>query len=169
MTIPSPLHELLEQFEMEHVVEYDGVQREGASIGEFKTQLLSEFLPWGESGSSVLATSGYVELEYASIQKSTGIFDASCRGTIQLTGEDRLECINRLSTQQLLDMNEGESRLAFITSRLGSIIADAIIHVLQDRILVDVDITVVNQVCEHISSYIVMEEVDVQDVTDMTH
>lgn len=168
MTIPSPLQNVLEQFEVEYAVQHD-VSREGAATGHFNTQLLSEFLPWGDEGCFVLATAGIVELEYAAIQKAVAVFDATCRGSIELTGDDRLDCINRLSTQQLLDMKTGESRLSFVTSRKGATIADVIVHVLSDRILLDLDCTVVQQVVDHINAYIVMEDVAVQDVTDTSH
>jgi folate-binding protein YgfZ len=168
MTIPSPLQNALEQFEVEYAVQHD-LPRDGAATGHFTTQLLSEFLPWGEDGCFVLATTGIVELEYAAIQKAVAVFDASCRGTIELTGDDRLECINRLSTQQLLDMKAGESRLSFVTSRKGATLADVIVHVLSDRILLDLDCTVVKQVVDHMNAYVVMEDVVVQDVSDTTH
>lgn len=169
MTIPSPLQQTLEQYEVEYTVQHEETQREGAATGQFDTQLLCEFLPWGDNGCFVLATTGIVELEYAALQKSAAIFDAACRGTIELTGEDRIECINRLTTQQLLDIKAGESRLAFITSRKGGIIADAIIHILPDKVLVDLDATVVEQVIDHLNSYIVMEDVKVQNCTQSTH
>ncbi len=169
MTIPSPLKETLEQYEVDFSVQPEGTNREGAAEGQFQTKLLSEFLPWGDGGCFVLATTGIIELEYAAIQKSTAIFDAACRGTIELTGGDRLECINRLTTQQLLDMKEGESKPCFIISRKGCVIADTIVHVLPNKILVEVDITAVKQVCTHMSSYIVMEDVQIQDTTESTH
>ncbi|MBC8310301.1 MAG: aminomethyl transferase family protein [Phycisphaerales bacterium] len=169
MTLPSPLQESLEQFEVNFEVQLEDVQRSGAAEGMFKSQVLSEFLPWGDGGCSVLATTGIVELEYAALKKSSTVFDASCRGTLELTGEERLECINRLTTQQLLDLKEGESRVAFLISRTGGVLADAIIHVLPNKILLDMDITVVDQVCDHITSYIVMEDVQTQNVTSSTH
>jgi len=168
MTIPSPLQETLEQFKVEYTVQHD-TPREGAATGHFNTQLLSEFLPWGEDGCFVLATTGIVELEYATIQKAVAVFDAVCRGTIELTGKDRLDCINRLCTQQVIDMKPGESRLSFMTSRKGAVIADVIIHVLADRIFLDLDSTVIEQVIDHMNSYIVMEDVKIQDSTDTTH
>ncbi len=169
MTTPSPLQEILEKYEVDFAVQPDGTNREGAAEGQFQTQLLSEFLPWGDGGCFVLATTGIVELEYAAIQKSVAVFDAACRGTIELTGDDRLECINRLTTQQLLEMHEGESKLCFIISRKGCVIADALVHILPDKILVEVDITAVEQVCTHLTSYIVMEDVQIQNTTKSTH
>jgi len=169
MTFPSPLLQMLEDYVLDIDVQHEEVQRDGAAIGEFKTQLLSEFLPWGEQGCIVLATTGVVELEYAALLKSSVLFDATCRGTIELTGGDRLECINRLTTQQLLNLGVGESALAFVTSRKGHIIADCIVHILEDKIIIDVDVTVVEQLCDHINSYIVMEDVQVINKTQSTH
>ena len=97
MTIPSPLQSKLEQLQVEYEVEHKETQREGAASGQFQSQLLSEFLPWGDGGCNILATVGIVELEYAAIHKSVGVFDAACRGTIELSGKDRLDCMNRLS------------------------------------------------------------------------
>lgn len=169
MTFPSPLLPTLEDYVLDVDVQHEEIQRDGAAIGEFKPQLLSEFLPWGEDGCIVLATTGVVELEYAALLKSSALFDAPCRGTIELTGGDRLECINRLTTQQLLGLDVGESALAFVTSRKGHIIADCIVHLLADEIIIDVDVTVVEQLCDHINSYIVMEDVQVTNKTQSTH
>ena len=169
MTFPSPIQELLEQYKLELSSYNETTSREGAASGEFQTQLLSEFISWGDGGCWVLATTGIVELEYAAIQKSTGVFDASCRGTIELTGEDRLDCIGRMTTQKLSDMVVGESRLAFMTSRKGTIVADIVVHILADRIMVDLDVTAVQSVCDYLNSYIVMEDVNVQNKTDSVH
>jgi folate-binding protein YgfZ len=169
MTIPSPLQSKLEQLQVEYEVEHKETQREGAASGQFQPQLLSEFLPWGDGGCNILATVGIVELEYAAIHKSVGVFDAACRGTIELSGKDRLDCMNRLSTQQLLDMKEGESKLTFITSRKGAVLADAIVHAMRDKVLIDVDITAVESLIDHINSYIVMEDVQVTNATGTNH
>ena len=169
MTIPSPLQDTLEHYQTEVSFQSDDGDRTGAATGESSSQVLSEFLPWGENGCFVLATTGIVELEYAALQKSCGVFDATCRGTILLTGEDRLECINRLTTQQLASMNIGESLPTFITSRKGSIIADVLVHVLEDAIWIDVDVTVQQQVIDHILAYVVMEDITVSDITESMH
>ncbi len=166
---PSPLLETLQEYELDIREQQEDVQRDGAAIGQFNAQLLSEFLPWGEDGCTVLATTGIVELEYAALLKSKAIFDASCRGTVELTGDDRAECINRLTTQQLLSLEVGDSALAFVTSRKGHILADCIIHVLAEKIIIDVDITIVEQLCDHLNSYIVMEDVQVQNVSESSH
>ena len=169
MTIPSPLQHTIEEYKVEYAVPTKPDDRVGASTGEFRAELLSEFVPWGDGGCCVLATAGIVELEYSALQKSAGIFDAVCRGTIKVTGKDRLDCINRLTTKQLTDLNVGKSKSAFFTSRKGTVIADAVVHALEDSILLEVDCTVVEQLCNHMTSYVVMEDVHIEDVTETTH
>lgn len=169
MTYPSPLQSNLETYTIEIDTHHDEVLREGAATGEFHSQLMCEFLPWGNTGCEVLATAGIVELEYAAIQKSVGVFDAPCRGTIELRGNDRLSFIDRMSTQKLTDLKEGEARLAFVTNRKGSIIADVVVRNLQDRILLDLDITVTEQLCNHFKSYTVMDDVTFKDTTQSVH
>jgi folate-binding protein YgfZ len=169
MTFPTPIQEKLESYELALETNSESSQRAGAATGSYQPQSLTEFLAWGEDGCFVVATTGVVELEYAAIQKTVGVFDAPCRGTIQLTGPDRLECVGRLTTQNIVEMQPGDVRLAFVTSRTGKIIADAIVRVLSDKVLLDIDINAVQQVCDHIKAYVVMEDVEIENCTESTH
>ncbi len=169
MIAPSPLQETLQQYLIPYDTSTGEIIREGAAAGEYEAKLLSEFIPWGEDGCQVLGTAGSVELEYAAIKKTCGVFDASCRGTIMLRGSDRLDCVNRLTTQKVDTLKNGDSCVAFVTSRKGSIIADVLIHVMEGQVLLSVDITQVNELHDHINSYIVMEEVEVTNCTAKYH
>ncbi|MEE2912456.1 MAG: hypothetical protein VX436_01485 [Planctomycetota bacterium] len=168
MSYPSPLQSKLEAYAADMERQQEGARREGAATGAFQSQLLCEFLPWGNADCEVLATTGIVELEYAAIQKSVGVFDAPCRGTILLRGEDRFSFIDRMSTQKLIDLKEGEAKLAFIVNRKGSIVADVVVRNVKDYVLVDFDITVAEQLCNHFKSYIVMDDVTFENVTKTT-
>ncbi len=169
MTYPSPIQKVLEQFELSIDTNEEAEKREGAATGTFQPQILTEFLAWGEDGCFVLATTGVVELEYASIRKGAGVFDAPCRGTIELTGADRISSVGRLSSQKVEGMQVGDVLLGFITSRKGTIVADVVIRVLEDRVLLDVDINVVQQLCDHLKAYIVMEDVSIENITADSH
>jgi folate-binding protein YgfZ len=169
MTYPSPIQKTLEQFELSIDVENETENRAGAATGTFQSQALTEFLAWGDDGCFVVATTGVVELEYAAIRKGAGVFDAPCRGTIKLTGEDRLTSVGSLITQKVDDMKVGDVLLGFITNRKGKIVADVIIRVLCDQVLLDVDINVTQQLCDHLKSYIVMEDVSIENITAESH
>jgi folate-binding protein YgfZ len=169
MTFPSPIQEILEKYELTIGKKHEESNREGAATGKYQSEVLTEFLPWGDDGCFVLATAGVVELEYAAIQKSIGVFDAPCRGTIEISGEDRLDCISRLTTQKVDEMKNGEALLAFVTSRKGTVVADVIVRITEDSVLLDVDVSIVAQLVDHLNSYIVMEKVDIVNVTSTVH
>lgn len=169
MTFPSPIQESLEQYSIDIEVASEVPTREGAATGTFQSKIMTEFLPWGDDGCFVLATTGVVELEYAAIRKAVAVFDAPCRGTIQLTGSDRLECLGRLTTQKVDEMQVGDTLLAFVTSRKGRVVADIIVRVFEDKILLDVDVTVVQQLVDHMLSYIVMENVAIENISSSMH
>ena len=169
MTIPSPIHDLLEQYEMSWSKPESSGSREGAATGYMEEQLLCEFLPWGEEGCHVLATTGSVELEYAALRKSVGVFDASCRGTILLQGEDRLAFIDRMTTQGLSNMKDGDSKLAFVLNRKGRIVSDVIVAQLPDRVLIDCDVTLMQPLMEHFDSFVVADNVTITNTTQDEH
>ena len=169
MTSPSPMQEKLMLYEIPREPFSQDVHREGAATGEFHSQSLCEFLAWGEGGCSVLATAGVVELEYAVIQKSYGIFDAPCRGTIEIKGNERLDFIERLSTQKLIEMKEGDSLPTFIVNQKGRLVADAIVRHVGNSIWVDADITCIPSLLDHMNAYIVMEDVFIRDCSNEIH
>ena len=169
MAFPSPLQEELENYQISLPDVGNGVERSGAAKGSHQVAMLAEFLPWGEAGCVVLATAGIVELEYASIQKGSCVFDGCCRGVIEITGEDRLEFINRISTQQFENLSVGDSTLAFVANRKGKIVGDIIVHIQSHRLLIDVDIHAVEDLLSHFDEYIVMEDVEVKDCTQSAH
>jgi folate-binding protein YgfZ len=168
MTIPSPLHDCISNYELAWT-KPESETRVGASTGYMEEQLLCEFLPWGDGGCSILATTGSVELEYAAMRKNVGVFDAGNRGTIYLLGEERLPFIDRMTTQKLSDMKVGESRLAFILDRKGRIVADVIVVCEDYQVLIDCDVTTVQSIIEHFEKYIVTDDVIIQNETKEKH
>lgn len=169
MTIPSPLHDCIEQYELYWSKPESSDSRDGASTGYMEDNLLCEFLPWGEDACSVLATTGSVELEYAALRKHVGVFDAVSRGTIAIRGEDRLAFIDRMTTQKFSDLKVDDAQLAFVLGRKGRIIADVIVASEQSRILVDCDVTVVQTLLDHFERYIVADDVKVVNTTQDEH
>jgi folate-binding protein YgfZ len=168
MTIPSPLHDCIAKYELKWS-KPEADSRVGASTGYMEEQLLCEFLPWGDGGCSILASTGSVELEYAAIRKKVGVFDAGNRGTIYLLGSERLPFIDRMTTQKLTDMKVGESRLAFIIDRKGRIVSDIIVVCEDNQILIDCDVTTTQTIIDHFEKYIVTDDVIVQNKTKEKH
>ena len=77
--------------------------------------------PQGESGASceIVSSYGPVELEYASIRRDCGLFDASHRALIQLSGSERLDFLDRMLTQKIADLAPGSVTRSFWLNRKG--------------------------------------------------
>ncbi len=124
--------------------------------------------PYGESV-AVVGTYGELELEYAAIRKHCGLMDLPQRGVIEVRGPDRLEFLNRMLTQELKGMAEGEVRRSFWLNRKGRIDADLRVINLADRMLFDVDVHAAARTVETLGAFIITEDVTLTDRTDATH
>ena len=88
----------------------------------------AEFVPFGDTGSSLVETFGAYEAEYAAIRKGVGILHEPQRGLLRFTGKDRQDFLHRMTTQDIRGMTGGQSRRAFQLNAKGRIIADLIVH-----------------------------------------
>lgn len=122
-----------------------------------------------EAGVTVVQTYGYVEIEYAAIRKGVALFDWPLRGTIEVTGADRLAFLNRMLTQELKGAQAFSSHRAFWLNRKGRIDADVRVLILPEKILLDVDIHAAERTVSTLSSYAIMDEVVMTDVSAGQH
>jgi folate-binding protein YgfZ len=131
----------------------------------------ASFLTWGPPEAGVRVPAGYaeLELEYAAIRKSAALMDEPQRGTLTITGADRLEFLNRMVTQELKGMATGDVRATFWLSRKGRIDADLRLIELGDRMLAAVDIHAVARALEGLSSYVITEDVTIADSSAGSH
>ncbi|MCH2152215.1 MAG: hypothetical protein MK089_02640 [Phycisphaerales bacterium] len=149
----------------------DAEDRPGASMGELGEPLELEFLPWG-SGSDeqpaclVLATSGWVELEYAVMRRGCGLLDQPQRGTIVVRGEDRVEFLNRMVTQDLKDLSTSQACHGFLTDRKGRITAELILIETDQALFLDLDLHQIDSVCEVLRHHVFTEDVQIEDESD---
>lgn len=122
-----------------------------------------------ESKVEVVETYGELELEYAAIRKSCMLMDQPHRGMIEVTGRDRLEFLNRMVTQELKGLPPFRVRRSFWLNRKGRIDADMRIIDLPDRTILEMDTFSVGRALEGLSSYVVMEDVKLEDATEKYH
>src|SRR5262245_1256909 len=94
-------------------------------------------MPYGhderDPGIPLVATYGELELEYAAIRKHAALYDQPHRAVIEVTGPDRIDFLNRMITQELKGLSQGEVRRAFWLNRKGRIDADLRVIELGDR------------------------------------
>lgn len=108
---------------------------------------------------------GELELEYAAIRKHAGLLDQAQRATIDLSGSDRVEFLNRMLTQELKQLPANSVRRAFWLNRKGRIDADFQVVNLATRTLLDVDILALERAASTLAAFIIAEDVTLRDIT----
>ncbi|MCC7409210.1 MAG: hypothetical protein IT442_14180, partial [Phycisphaeraceae bacterium] len=119
----------------------------------------------GQPALEVVETFGPYEAEYAVLHKGAAIFDMAFRGTVELTGKDRLDLLHRLTTQDVRSLPAGQARRAFLLDKAGRIQADLVAVNLEDRTLLDVDLTDAPAVAQAVERMVFSEDVQVRDVS----
>lgn len=134
-------------------------------------QAEASFLVYGPAGdgAEVVETYGELESEYAAIRKGAILLDLPLRATLQITGEDRIEFLNRMVTAELRDLPHYHARSAFWCNRKGRIDADLRLIQLPDHMLVDLDILSARRAHETLHEFIFAEDIQIADITDQFH
>lgn len=122
-----------------------------------------------EAGIELVEGFDFVEGEYASIRKHAAIFDQPHRGTLEVTGPERLAFLHRMITQDVKGMTAGQVRRAFWLSRKGRIESDLRMLELGDRMLIDLDAHNVAATVASLNGYIITEDVQITDVSQQWH
>jgi folate-binding protein YgfZ len=87
------------------------------------------------------------------------------RGLLRLTGADRQDFLHRMSTQQVNGLAVGASAyLAFLNVK-GHVLADAVLAVRPDDLLLDVDPRAAGPLRAHLEKYVIMDDVQVEEVS----
>lgn len=134
-------------------------------------QAEASLLPYGPQGTDigVVGTFGELELEYAAIRKACILLDQPQRGTIEVTGADRLGFLNRMVTQELKGFELFQVRRSFWLNRKGRIDADLRLIELGERTLLDLDAHAVARTLEGLAAFVITEDVHLRDVTAEMH
>lgn len=155
-----------------------GGGRPGAATGRREIIEL-DTLPWGvaiEAGGAdaapaceIVASYGQVEAEYAAIRRGVGLFDSPHRGTLVVTGKDRIDFLNRMLTQELKGLASGQTRESFWLNRKGRIDADVFVIELGDRLLLDLDVANASGAAKSLNEFIFTEDVAIRDASEEFH
>lgn len=128
-------------------------------------------LGYGPAESAVEVVECYdeIEFEYASLRRSCVLIDQPQRGTLVMTGKDRLSFLDRMLTQKLSDLPTGRSRCAFWLNRQGRIQADLRVLSLPDRVLMDVDLHAADATRASLGGYLFTEDAELKDESEAWH
>lgn len=133
------------------------------------THALAEasFQTWGpaDSGVEMVETFGEIASEYASLRRGCALFDMTHRGTIEVTGEDRLDFLDRMITQQVKGLSPYRCVRSFWLNRKGRIDADLRVLTLEDRILLDLDWLNADRARSTLDAFVITEDVAIRDAS----
>lgn len=101
---------------------------------------------------------------YESLRSSSAWYDASARGRIQLTGDDRARLLHAMSTNHIQELTPGKGCYAFFLTAQGRILADAAILCLEDRFLVETEPETRETLYAHLDKFIIMDDVTLEDL-----
>ena len=108
------------------------------------------------------------EDQYRALTSGVALVDRSDAGRLVLTGNDALDLINRLSTNELATLQVGAGAATVLTTNKGRIVDLLHVHRSEDRLVVFTSLGNQQRVAEWIDFYTFVEDVTVEDVTSET-
>lgn len=138
-----------------------------------ETHALQEafFLSYGSNTivSEVVETFGDLDMEYAALRKGCVIFDQSHMGTLLVRGDERGAYLNNMLTEQVDDLQPGQSKRAFWLNRKGRIEADIRLAQRENDMVFSLDRHLCQSVAESLGSFIFAEDAQIEDANDQYH
>ncbi len=102
---------------------------------------------------------------YAALRESAAWLDASSRGTLRVTGEDRARLLHALCTNHAQALTPGGGCYAFFLNAQGRILADATLLCREEDFLLDTEPELATKLAAHIDKFIVADDAVVEDAT----
>ena len=120
-----------------------------------------------ESGQYSLPKSfGAFEDEYRCVSQGTGLSDRSFIGKLRINGEDSLDLLNRLSTNNLESLDLGMGTATVLTTNKGRVIDFLIVSKRDDHLLALTSEDSTQKVIDWIDLYTFVEDVQVVNFTE---
>jgi folate-binding protein YgfZ len=175
IVIPSPLHARFEQEVLAQAERLRTAVASAARPGAADTSPLQPAVAWMPYGPDaadacveMAADLGAPAAEYSAIRRGVGVLDGFTRGTLRVRGTDRVAFLQRMVTQDLKDLKQGEARESFWLNRKGRVQADLLIAEFGDEMLVDLDRFAAAATVEQLRGFLFSEDVQIEDVTGAT-
>ena len=110
-----------------------------------------------------------LEYQYSVVQKSLGAYNCSNIGRLLISGNDALDLLNRLSTNNVIDIGDGQTMDTVLTSSKGRIIDLLKVVRTEQELIVLTSSDTTQKVIEWLDFYTFDEDIQVQNVTESTH
>lgn len=103
---------------------------------------------------------GSPQKEYQKATTKTVVFDLSHRGHLELVGADRQKFLNGFCTADVVNLKPGEGCEAFVTNIKGKVVGHVFIFADEDSLWLETVLDSVQPLMEHLTHYIISEDVD---------
>lgn len=111
---------------------------------------------------------GDTRAEFHALLSGCGVYRLDSRIKIRLTGTDRVRWLNGMVTNNIRDLAPNHGVYCFLLNAQGHIQADLYAYNLGDSLLLDTDMAQRDKVLAHFDKFIIMDDVEVADVTATT-
>src|SRR6266508_757668 len=87
------------------------------------------------------------------------------RGLLRVTGKDRQDYLHRMCTQRVNGLAPGAAvHVAFLNVK-GHVLAEGVLALRDEDVLLDVDPRAAEPLRAHLAKYVIMDEVEIEDVS----
>ena len=115
-----------------------------------------------------MTTATDIERGYRAAREAAGLVDLESVGRVRMRGEDALDLLQRLSTQDLHALQPGEGAGTVLTSGKGRIIDLLSVLRFEDHLLLLTSPDRQSEVMDWIDRYTIIEDSELEDVTERT-
>ena len=109
---------------------------------------------------------GDAAAEFRALLEGCGLYDMSWQAKLVLTGEDRVRWLNGMVTNNVRDLEVGHGVYCFVLTAQGRIVADLTAYNRGEFLLITTDQSQAPVTKEVFDRYIIMDDVEVADVSD---
>lgn len=103
--------------------------------------------------------------EYGAARNELVVFDRSDRGLVVARGAERKSWLHNMVTNAVNNLEDNTGSYAFAIDNRGRTQFDLNILVVGDELWLDIDAAYVGRAVEHLSRFIIMEDVELRDAT----
>ncbi len=113
----------------------------------------------------VLTATKGLDPEFQALVSDCGVYSLSSRAKVRLTGNDRTRWLNGMITNNVRDLPVGHGVYAFLLNPQGRILGDLHAYNRGDSIDLDTDESQLAKVLEIFDHYIIMDDVQVENIS----
>lgn len=105
---------------------------------------------------------------YKALKETAGLLNLTGRGKIEVSGNDRVQFLHNILTQDIKNLKPGQSAYAALLSAPGKILADMNVFVFENNLVLDTEPGIEKKLLELLDKFLITEDVTLKDVTAQT-